>query len=253
MSPLDATNASFIMGFIVLVSSRRDTHHNTVRGVTFLSHAWSIRPITTHWIAGQSEHASQNDELCKNWSSFRKAEQRGATIMYSMWKIMCFLNLEPRKHIALQQITPNNVLFSNIIWPRLNWLKYSNNTSLLSASECLYALFLPWSGVFCWRGGVRAAGSDGGCLSRVSPGSVRLRRASAGCQTRPEACSSSAGRVCWEGHGSPAGFGAPGSGRCGAESCGQLLYETFNWYTHISELLLDTGINHSCLFDSPSI
>ncbi len=24
--------------------------------------------------------------------------------MYSMWKIMCFLNLEPRKHIALHQI-----------------------------------------------------------------------------------------------------------------------------------------------------
>ncbi len=33
-------------------------HHNTVRGVTFPSHAWGIRTITTHRIAGQSEHAS---------------------------------------------------------------------------------------------------------------------------------------------------------------------------------------------------
>ncbi len=40
----------------------------------------------------------------KNVDKKRKAEHRGATIMYSVWKIMCFLNLEPRKHIALHQI-----------------------------------------------------------------------------------------------------------------------------------------------------
>ncbi len=64
---LNAANASFIVGFIVLVSSHRETidrkkavtrHHNMWRSVTFPSHAWDIRPITTHWIAGQSEHAS---------------------------------------------------------------------------------------------------------------------------------------------------------------------------------------------------
>ncbi len=86
--------------------SRRDgtLHHNTVRGVTFPSHAWGIRPITTHWIAGQSEHA-----LLLRMMSFVKintfqAGHRGATVMYSMWKIMCFLNLKPHKHIALHQI-----------------------------------------------------------------------------------------------------------------------------------------------------
>ncbi len=37
---------------------------NMVRGMTFASHAWSIRPITMHWIAGQSEQtAFQNVEL----------------------------------------------------------------------------------------------------------------------------------------------------------------------------------------------
>ncbi len=46
------------MGFIVFVSSCRSgtQHHIMVRGVTFPSHAWSIRPITMHWIAGQSEY-----------------------------------------------------------------------------------------------------------------------------------------------------------------------------------------------------
>ncbi len=33
-------------------------HGITVRAVTFPSHTWGIRPITTHWIAGQSEYAS---------------------------------------------------------------------------------------------------------------------------------------------------------------------------------------------------
>ncbi len=35
---------------------------------------------------------------------FRKAEHRGAKIMYSMWKIICFFNLKLHKHIALHQI-----------------------------------------------------------------------------------------------------------------------------------------------------
>lgn len=78
---------------------------------------------------------------------------------------------------------------------------------------------LPWWVVSCWRGGVRAAGADGECGSLVSPGSVRLRRESVGCRTHPAACSSSAGRVCWEGRGTPAGFGDPGSARCGSERC----------------------------------
>ncbi len=79
-------------------------HHNTVRGVTFPSHAWGIRPITMHWIAGQSEHAS----LLRTMSfvkidAFQKGGHTGATIMYSMWKIMCFLNRKLHKHIALHQ------------------------------------------------------------------------------------------------------------------------------------------------------
>ncbi len=61
--------ASLVMGFIVLVSSRWETPSQYGGGVTFTSHSWGIRPITTHGIAGQSEHlASQNDELCKNRS-----------------------------------------------------------------------------------------------------------------------------------------------------------------------------------------
>ncbi len=68
MSPLDATNASFIMSFIVLVSSRRDTvsqhgkgHNSSVTRLRYSANhnaldSWPIRPCL----------ASQNDELCKN-------------------------------------------------------------------------------------------------------------------------------------------------------------------------------------------
>ncbi len=72
----------------------RDTAFpNMVRGVTFPSHAWGIQPITSHWTAGQSEHTSLFRTM-----SFVKIDtfQKGATIMYGMWKIMCFLNLKPK-------------------------------------------------------------------------------------------------------------------------------------------------------------
>ena len=80
-------------------------HHSMLRGITFLSHAWGIRPITTHWIAGQSQHSSlfRAMSLVKIYA-FQKAGHRGETIMYSMWKIMCFLSLKPHKHISLHQI-----------------------------------------------------------------------------------------------------------------------------------------------------
>ncbi len=76
MSPLDATNASFIMGFIVFVSSRRDTTSQYGKGRNiFVSrlrypanhnalNSWSIRARLT----------SQKDELCKNR---RISERRG--------------------------------------------------------------------------------------------------------------------------------------------------------------------------------
>uniref|UniRef100_A0A673H826 BET1 homolog n=1 Tax=Sinocyclocheilus rhinocerous TaxID=307959 RepID=A0A673H826_9TELE len=35
---------------------------------------------------------------------FKKAGHRGETIMYSMWKIMCFFNFKPHKHISLHKI-----------------------------------------------------------------------------------------------------------------------------------------------------
>ncbi len=54
MSPLDATKASFIRGFIVFVLSRRDTASQYVEG----RNIWGNWPVTMHWIAGQSEHTS---------------------------------------------------------------------------------------------------------------------------------------------------------------------------------------------------
>ncbi len=59
----------------------------------------------------------QNDELCKKLTRFRKAGQRGATIMYSMWNITCFFNLKPRKHIALHQIHKIMLFLTTLFYP----------------------------------------------------------------------------------------------------------------------------------------
>ncbi len=76
MSPLDATNASFIMGFIVLVSSRRDTvsQYGKGRYITVSRLRYSANhnaldswPISVHL-------AYQNNELCKN---LRISERQG--------------------------------------------------------------------------------------------------------------------------------------------------------------------------------
>ncbi len=103
MSPLDATNASFIMDFIVLVSSRWDTTSQYGKGrkifVTCLRYSanhnaldsWPIRACLT----------SQNDELCKNRRVSEK--HRGATIQY-VENIYIFFYFKPYKHIALHQI-----------------------------------------------------------------------------------------------------------------------------------------------------
>ncbi len=46
------------MGLNVVVSSHQDMASQYGKGITFPSPAWGIRPITTHWIAGQSEYTS---------------------------------------------------------------------------------------------------------------------------------------------------------------------------------------------------
>ncbi len=77
------TNASFEIGFIVL-----DTASQYSEGCDFPSHAWGIRPITTHRTAGQSEHAALLRTM--NFVKIDVFQKGGATLMYSMWKIMCF-------------------------------------------------------------------------------------------------------------------------------------------------------------------
>ncbi len=76
MCPLDATNASFVMGSIVLVMSRRETppqyvegHNISVTRLRYLANhnaldSWPIRVRL----------ASQNYKLCKNQ---RVSERRG--------------------------------------------------------------------------------------------------------------------------------------------------------------------------------
>ncbi len=76
-----------------------------VKGVTFPSHAWGIQPITTHWIAGQSEHTV----LFRTMSfikidAFQKggAERSNNNVQYVEDHV--FFYLKTWKHIALHKI-----------------------------------------------------------------------------------------------------------------------------------------------------
>ncbi len=68
MSPLDATNASFIMGFIVFVSSRRDTtsQHGKGRNISVSRLRYSANHNALDSWPIRVRLASQNVELCKN-------------------------------------------------------------------------------------------------------------------------------------------------------------------------------------------
>ncbi len=65
------------------------------RGVTFPTLACSVRPITMHC----ASWPIRPDCACR-----KEAGHRGPTIMYSIWKIMCFLNIKACQHILLHQI-----------------------------------------------------------------------------------------------------------------------------------------------------
>ncbi len=68
MSPLDATNASFIMGFIVFVSSLQDTvlQYGKGRNISVSRLKYSANHNALDNWPIRARLASQNDELCKN-------------------------------------------------------------------------------------------------------------------------------------------------------------------------------------------
>ncbi len=68
MSPLDAKNASFIMGFIVFVSSRQDTasQYGKGRNISVTRFRYSANHNALDSWPIRAHIASQNDELCKN-------------------------------------------------------------------------------------------------------------------------------------------------------------------------------------------
>ncbi len=70
MSPLNATNASFIMCFIVFVSSRRDTasQYGKGRNISISRLRYSANHNALDSWPIRAHLASQNDELCKNRS-----------------------------------------------------------------------------------------------------------------------------------------------------------------------------------------
>ncbi len=136
MSPLDVTNVSFVMGFIVFVSSCRDTASQYSEG----------RNISVTWLRYSANHsaldswpikarlASQNDELCKNRCfSERRSIEEYTTIMYHMWKIICFFTLNHINTLYYTKYTkqcsflataydPFNACFAEL-WSQVTWLE----------------------------------------------------------------------------------------------------------------------------------
>ncbi len=68
MSPLDATNALIIMGFIVFVSSRqeRPSQYGEGRNISVSRLRYSANHNALDSWPIRARLASQNDELCKN-------------------------------------------------------------------------------------------------------------------------------------------------------------------------------------------
>ncbi len=62
-----------------------------------------VRPITMHCVSWpiRVDCACQKEGLCIKRKRLREA---GHTIMYSIWKIMCLLNIKAWRHILLHQI-----------------------------------------------------------------------------------------------------------------------------------------------------
>ncbi len=106
MSPVNATNAWFIMGLIVFVSSRRDmtSQYGEGRNISVSSLRYSVNhkaldswPIRAHLV-------SQNDELCKKINVFHKGGAKRSSNNVQYVENYGFFNLRPHKHIALHQI-----------------------------------------------------------------------------------------------------------------------------------------------------
>ncbi len=62
--------------------------------------ACGVRPITMHC----DSWPIRADCTCRKEGRLREAGHRGPTIMFSIWKIMCFLNIKACQHILLHQI-----------------------------------------------------------------------------------------------------------------------------------------------------
>ncbi len=85
------------------MSWRRCVFPNMVSGIIFPSHAWGIRPITTHWIAGQSEHTALFRTMSLVFVSEIRGERINNNIRYVENNVVVFY-LKPLNLIALHHV-----------------------------------------------------------------------------------------------------------------------------------------------------
>ncbi len=65
--------------------------------------ACGVRPITMHCVNWpiRADCACRNERLCRKLKRLREAGHREPTIMYSIRKMMCFLNIKALKHVNI--------------------------------------------------------------------------------------------------------------------------------------------------------
>ncbi len=139
-----------------------------VRGVTFPTRACGVWPITMHWVSWpiRADCTCWKERLCRK-RRLREAGHRGTTIMYSIWKIMCFLNIKACQHILLHQIH-KLMIFKIASYDPFN--THTGRPAALMCSECrvcsqLYSsIVLCVSGWCCWWSGLVRSELDSGVL-----------------------------------------------------------------------------------------
>ncbi len=89
--------------------------HDYGKGRYISDAACGVRPITMHCASWpiRADCACRKEGLCRK----RCVRERRGTIMYSIWKIMCFLNIKACQHILLHQIHKIMIFKKSIIWP----------------------------------------------------------------------------------------------------------------------------------------
>ncbi len=90
--------------------------HDYGKGRYISDAACGVRPITMHCASWpiRADSACREEGLCRKQCVWERRGIEDYTIMHSIWKIMCFLNMTT---YSVTPNTQNNDLYKSLIWP----------------------------------------------------------------------------------------------------------------------------------------